>query len=115
MNKLGLVVIDGDCAFCRSCAAYLKRHDKKNRLSIEFHQEDLHDNPLKSEGVSSVRYIRDGNTYLYDEAVLRILSELGIMHRLLSIALRIIPGALRKSAYRFIAKRRKKLFTNSSC
>lgn len=115
MSVSPIVIIDGDCAFCRYCAEYLRRHDVNKSLQIESYDLEKHQHVTSEERPRSVLFIKNGITYLHDEAVLRILSELNIRHRLLAKLLRLVPGFIRKAVYRFIAKRRKQLIKNPIC
>jgi predicted DCC family thiol-disulfide oxidoreductase YuxK len=115
MSKELLVLIDGDCQFCRSCANYLRRHDRKKALNILSFDPEKHSQYVNDQDINSVLFIKDGIVFTHDEAVLLILNELGGFHRIVGKLMRVFPKKLRKSIYDWIAKRRKKLMNTASC
>jgi len=113
--KESLVLIDGDCQFCKSCANYLRRKDQKKVLNIISFDPEQHGRYVNDQDVNSVLFVKDSTVYTHDDAVLLILNELGGSHRIAGRLLRIFPKKMRKATYEWVAKRRKKRINSASC
>jgi predicted DCC family thiol-disulfide oxidoreductase YuxK len=114
-----LVLYDGVCALCNRVVGFLLRHDRHDRfrfapLQSEFAQNLSQRHGLNAQDLDTIVVIPDfgqPNERVLDrsEAALWSVGQLGRPWRFLAIA-RLIPRSIREAAYRFIARRRYRMF-----
>jgi predicted DCC family thiol-disulfide oxidoreductase YuxK len=106
-----LVCYDGVCNLCNWFVRYIIKRDKPNTIQFISIQNAFSKGLLYHEEVSknSVIVIFGGKTYFESTAVIKVLGRLGGFWTIINIAY-IFPKFLRDAIYRFIAKRRYRLF-----
>lgn len=111
-----IMLFDGDCRFCSSSVQFIIRRDKKDVFRFAQLQSDTAQSllPLKIRDdptIDSVILIAEGIVYTHSDAVLQISKRLGSGWAMLYV-LTCVPAAWRDLVYRWVAKRRHKLFGN---
>lgn len=110
---MNIVFFDDDCLICNGAVRLLIRLDKADQLHFaalksETAQQKLVNKALQS--IDSVIYLRENETFIYSEAVIEILLDLGFNVRFL----KRVPATIRDSLYKLIARNRH-LFTRQAC
>jgi predicted DCC family thiol-disulfide oxidoreductase YuxK len=114
MNRTSVILFDGICNLCCGWVQFLIRMDKKMLFKFASLQSDSGKIFLKSIKMSTnhmetVVYLKKDRVYTESTAILEILTDLGGIWKAFSI-FRIIPNSIRDGLYRFIAKRRYRIF-----
>jgi predicted DCC family thiol-disulfide oxidoreductase YuxK len=114
LDSYSVVLFDGVCKFCNGWVQFIIRHDHRDRFRFSPLQSDMGQSLLAShreldDSLDSVIVLEDDKLFTHSSAVLQILRRLGGLWSLL-VVFRIIPSPLRDMLYRWIAKRRYKLF-----
>lgn len=114
MQDKKIIVFDGVCILCNSFVQFILKKDKRKQFYFttaqsDFVKEQLKTNPMKANAMDSVLYVKNGKVFTESTAALNIFSDLGGMWKLLSI-FKLIPPFIRNAVYRFIAKRRYRVF-----
>lgn len=114
MQDKKIIVFDGVCILCNSFVQFILKKDKRKQFYFttaqsDFVKEQLKPNPMKANAMASVLYVKNGKVFTESTAALNIFSDLGGMWKLLSI-FKLIPPFIRNAVYRFIAKRRYRVF-----
>jgi predicted DCC family thiol-disulfide oxidoreductase YuxK len=114
MQDKKIIVFDGVCILCNSFVQFILKKDKRKQFYFataqsDFVKEQLKTNPMKANALDSVLYVKNGKVLTESTAALNIFSDLGGMWKLLSI-FKLIPPFIRNAVYRFIAKRRYRVF-----
>lgn len=109
-----LVIFDGDCVLCSGSARLLLRLDRHGRFRLTTAQSAVGAALRRHYGVTqddadSVVLLQDGWLFLHSTAVLTILAGLERPWRWLS-AFKLAPEGARDRVYRWIARRRYRLF-----
>ena len=114
-----LVLYDGVCGLCNWLVAFLIRHDRRDQfrfapLQSEFAQILLHRYALNSADFDTVvalaEFRQDSERALTrSEAALWAIGQLGGVWKVGAVA-KFIPHRLREALYRFIARRRYRIF-----
>jgi predicted DCC family thiol-disulfide oxidoreductase YuxK len=114
-----LVLYDGVCGLCNWLVAFLIRHDRRDQfrfapLQSEFAQALLHRYGLNAADFDTVVVLADfqhasERALTRSEAALWAVGQLGGIWRLFAVA-RFAPLTLREALYRFIARRRYRIF-----
>ncbi len=121
MNRSDLQIIyyDGECLLCSRFIRFLKK--RKNYKSFEvttiihLPQTIINNSVIiQDKWPDSLVYFKNSAYFVYSDAVIEILSDLGGIWKLSGI-LKLIPKIIRDSMYKVIAKNRYRLFgkTNS--
>ena len=105
-----VVIFDGKCSFCNRWVDLLLRFDRKDVFRFAARQSETGaafaaQSGLPPEGVGSIIVVQNGQVLLRSDAVLRLLTLLGLPFSLMGI-FRLIPTALRDAAYDLIARNR---------
>jgi predicted DCC family thiol-disulfide oxidoreductase YuxK len=112
-----LVLIDGTCALCNGTAAWLARRNADGTMLFATNQGEVA--RIAGEppgGDMGTIVVWDGSRRLVrSDAVLLLLRTLGGGWRLLAVAARLCPGALRNFLYDQVARRRHRFAGPSSC
>lgn len=109
-----VVIFDGDCVLCSNSARLLLSLDRRGRFRLLASQSRLggalrRHFEVADDGEDSVILLQGGRLHLRSEAVLKILPGLGRPWSWLA-GLEIIPAHPRDAVYRWIARRRYRLF-----
>jgi predicted DCC family thiol-disulfide oxidoreductase YuxK len=114
-----LLLYDGVCALCNRLVTFLLRHDRCDRFRFAPLQSELAGSVLRRYGLSTQNFDgvvvlanfrrADERMLMRSEAVLWSIGQLNRTWKLLAIA-RLIPLSVREAMYRFIARRRYRLF-----
>lgn len=113
-SAYSIVLFDGVCRFCNGWVQFILQHDKHDRfrfspLQSDFAQGLLIANQLPNESMDSIMLVEGSKVHTHSSAVLQIFTQLGGGWRLLAL-FKLVPRWIRDIVYRFIAKRRYKLF-----
>lgn len=103
-----IVFFDGVCHLCNGFVDSIISRDKKHFLFFAPLQGSTAEkilSPNDREKLDTVIYFSAGKTYYRSAAILKILSSLGGIYKIFSIAW-IIPAPLRDIIYNLIAKNR---------
>jgi len=120
MNQLPVILFDGVCNLCSSWVQFLIRRDKKfvfrfASLQSESGKRILNSIGLSNNDLKTIVYFKEKTFFVESSAVLEILKDLGGIWKV-SVIFQLIPKVVRDKIYRYIAKRRYKLFgIRSSC
>ncbi len=114
-----LVLYDGVCGLCNWLVAFLIRHDRRDQfrfapLQSEIARRLLQRYELNPGDLDTVVVLADfqqpsERVLTRSQAALWCVGHLGGIRRLFTIA-RLIPSTLREALYRFIARRRYRIF-----
>ena len=114
-----LVLYDGVCALCNRLVGFLLRHDRYDRFRFAPLQSEFAQSLLQRHGLNPLDFDTvvvlpnfgqpDERALVRSEAALFSIGQLGRPWRFLSVA-RVIPRSIREAAYRFIARRRYRMF-----
>ncbi|MCR8632282.1 thiol-disulfide oxidoreductase DCC family protein [Paenibacillus radicis (ex Xue et al. 2023)] len=113
-NSYSIVLFDGVCRFCNGWVQFLIRQDKADVFRFSPIQSDYAQSLLDSTrsadtAPDSVILVEKGVVYTRSSAVLHIFKRLGRYWALFYL-FTAVPRPLRDAVYRWIAKRRYKLF-----
>lgn len=120
MYQSPLILFDGVCNLCCGWVMFLIKLDKKATLKFASLQSEAGKNVTKELGLSSdimetVIFIKDKHYFVYSDAVLEILNELGGIWKVTKV-FKLIPKLIRNYLYIQIAKRRYRFFgLRTSC
>jgi len=120
IHQYPVILFDGICNLCSGWVQFLIRKDTKIKfrftpIQSKSGQKLLHTVGLDSSNMETVIYLKDNDCFLESSAVLEILKDLGGMWTF-AYVLKLIPSTLRNSFYRFIAKKRYRIFgKRTSC
>jgi len=105
VNNANIILFfDGDCAFCLACASFVKKHDKKQLITLRKLQESKYE---KKDGCyESILFIKDGEQSQFSSAVIGVLKTMGGFWWLVGTIIWIIPKPVRDWGYHFVGKRR---------
>lgn len=109
-----LVLFDGVCNFCNFWVKFIYQRDKHASFRFASLQSEaalpfLKHFEMATKEIDSVVLIENGQCYTESTAALRICRKLDGAWKLL-YALMVVPMPLRDGVYRFVAKRRYRLF-----
>ena len=118
MKPGGVVLFDGECAFCEKSVRFIARHDPAGYFRFGASQSPqgaalLASHNLTREMTKSIVLIEDGKVYLRSTATLRIASRLTAPWRYASVFLHV-PRPLRDTAYAGVAAVRRRLAGRSN-
>jgi predicted DCC family thiol-disulfide oxidoreductase YuxK len=115
-----VLLYDGVCGLCQYTVRWMLRHDTEGRLLFAPQQQAVAtdvfarhslDKELVNSAILVSHFGEPGESLaLRSDAILRCLTLLGGRWALLASVARIIPRALRDSAYRWLARNRIRLF-----
>ncbi len=105
-----VVIFDGECSFCNRWVDFLLRFDRKDIFRFAARQSAAGaafaaQSGLPPEGVGSIIVVQNGRVLLRSDAVLTLLTLLGLPFGLIGV-FRLIPTGLRDAAYDLIARNR---------
>ena len=105
-----VVIFDGECSFCNRWVDFLLRFDRKDIFRFAARQSAAGaafaaKSGLPPEGVGSIIVVQNGRVLLRSDAVLTLLTLLGLPFALIGV-FGLIPTGLRDAAYDLIARNR---------
>jgi predicted DCC family thiol-disulfide oxidoreductase YuxK len=115
------IVFDGVCVLCSRWVDFILRHDRHGRFRLAAMQGETGRRLLAEHGLSpddpaSLLLVMDGNGYTDTDAIGRVLATLGGRWTVPAAVLRWMPRALIDPLYRWVARRRYRLFgQHGSC
>ena len=114
----GVILFDGECAFCEASVRFIARHDPAGYFRFGASQSPqgaalLATHGLTREMTKSMVLIEDGQVYLRSTATLRIAGRLTAPWHLASVFL-YVPRPIRDAAYRVVAAVRRHLAGRSN-
>jgi predicted DCC family thiol-disulfide oxidoreductase YuxK len=118
MAQSPVIIFDGICNLCCGWVQFLMRKDKKMKFRLAAIQSERGQHLLESFGLSNrdtetVIYLKGSQYFRESSAVLEILDDLGGIWKVVRL-LRFIPKSVRDGIYRYLAKRRYRLFGKRS-
>lgn len=120
MYQQPLILFDGICNLCCGWVMIVVKLDKRARFKFASLQSETGKNVIKELGISSdkmetVIFIKDKHYFVYSNAVLEILYDLGGIWTMVKV-FKLIPKSIRDYTYIQIAKRRYRIFgRRTSC
>jgi len=115
-----IILFDGICNLCSGWVQFLIRKDTNMKFRFApiqsiSGQKLLHTSGHESSNMETLIYLKENDCFRESSAVLEILKDLGGLWTFASI-LKLIPVSLRNGFYRFIAKKRYRIFgKRTSC
>lgn len=111
-NIVRVVYFDGDCSLCHRSIWFVWNNSKRG----DFYFASLSDNPELVEKFGDTIVLYEKEIYFSKfQAIRRILKFCHFPYNLLSLLMMIVPVFLGNFLYDFIAKRRKKIFSQQVC
>lgn len=109
-----LILFDAECVLCSANAQFVLRHDKPGRFRLASIQGAAGAALCRAHGLDpadpvSMLVVEGDHVRRDSDAVLSIYEALGWPSRLMTL-FRLVPGALRDPAYRWIARNRYRIF-----
>jgi predicted DCC family thiol-disulfide oxidoreductase YuxK len=111
-ESMKVIFFDGVCGLCNGFIDFVIKIDKKHEfnfspLQSEYAQEHLP--PEMTKDLKSVIYQSGEDLFTKSDAVMRILSEIGGVWKLVSLG-KVLPKAFRDAAYELVAENRYRIF-----
>ena len=112
-----IIVFDAQCLLCNGWVQFLLKHDRQAQFRFasiqgETGQRLLAEAGLPMEGLETLLLVDGARSWQHTAAILRVLHRLGGLWRLAWLGW-LLPAPLRDSAYRWVARRRYRLFGRS--
>ena len=113
-KQYAVVVFDGECSFCNGWIDFLLRFDRNEVFRFAARQSETgaalaSQSGLPPGGTGSIIVVEDQRVRLRSDAVLRMLTLLGLPFSVLGV-FRLVPAVLRDAVYAVIAHNRKRWF-----
>lgn len=114
-----IIFIDGDCLVCSSFVKFIHRRDKENSFLFSALQSDFASQHLGLKGhdlsrLDTLILLEAGQTYTKSDAVIRVISKLGIFWRIFKVFF-ILPSKFRDAMYDSFAVNRYLFGSKNSC
>ncbi len=107
-----IIVYDGQCHLCNGSMRFLFKLDKKQVIKCCTLQNEYYkDVALK--GAQSVILIWKGQYFFESDAIIQALKLIGYVGVFMSAIIALFPARVRNWMYKFVAKRRYRLFGKS--
>ena len=116
MNKLKIVIIDGDCEMCLSLKKWIEKKDTppfQFKVLDQFSKEGkscIQKYQLEKLIPKTIVVIEQDKVFLYSDALLQILEPFSFFHQ----SLKWVPRKIRNALYSKVALNRHLLFKNFS-
>lgn len=114
----GIILFDGDCAFCNGWVKWVMERDPDKRFRFTPLVSEEGRALLQKHGVpsmiDSIVLVKDERAFTRSDAAWRVLKELP-GHGFLSTLLRFVPRPLRNWGYDLIARNRHRLVMKDTC
>ena len=113
-DSRAIILFDGACVLCSASAQFILRHDHARRFRLAAMQGEAGAALSRLHGVDptdpdTIIVVDGANALRHSDAVIAIASGLGWPWRAAVVA-RLIPQRLRDPMYRWVARRRYRLF-----
>ncbi len=114
-----ILLFDGECNLCNRTVQFIIKRDKKGQFVFASLQSDtgkflLEKYNVNVIGLETFVLIKNDMAYLRSDATMEVLKGIDGFWKLL-YAFKIIPTFIRDGVYKFIAKRRYRLFGKTTC
>jgi predicted DCC family thiol-disulfide oxidoreductase YuxK len=114
----GIILFDGDCAFCNGWVKWIMRRDPEKRfMFFALASEEgiaLRRKHGVPETVDSIVLVKDGQAFTRSDAAWRVLNGLP-NYGFLGSLVRLVPRPLRNLGYDLIARNRHRLGMKDTC
>ena len=114
-----IIFFDGNCMLCNSFIAYLI---KKNCASLFFcdinssnAKQLLGNFSLPCDPQNTIYFLYNNQLFAKSTAVLKIVSQLGFLFKIITRMLLVVPTLWRDAVYSLVAKNRYRFFKQSVC
>ena len=110
-----IIFFDGVCGLCSRFITFVFNHDKQRQFKFASLQSDSAAKMLNSQDLKldTIIYLADGRVYHKSSAVLKILSQLGGLFKIVAIVALVLPKKVLDFFYTKIASNRYRLFGKS--
>jgi len=110
-----IIVFDGVCVLCSRWVGFVVQRDPRGQYKFAAMQTQSGRNLLVAHGIDpddplSFLLLEGGGAYTDTDAIVRILRTLGSGWRVAAALLSIVPRFVRDPLYRWVARRRYRLF-----
>ena len=110
-----IIVFDGVCVLCSRWVGFVLRRDRRGQYKFAAMQTPSGRNLLVAHGLDpddplSFLLLEGGAGYTDTDAIVRILRSFGSGWRVAAVLLSIVPRFIRNPLYRWVARRRYRLF-----
>lgn len=110
-----IIVFDGVCVMCSRWVAFILRRDRRGQYRFAAMQTPSGRSLLVAHGIDpddplSFLLLQGGTGYTDTDAIVRILRSFGGGWRVAAVLLSIVPRFIRNPLYRWVARRRYRLF-----
>lgn len=108
-----VIFFDGVCHLCNGAIDFVLRRDSKRYFQVASLQGKTAEQLLQPEARKSLESIilyQDGKLLKKSQAILVILSHLGLFERCMALVGRVLPTKLADVLYEFVARNRYKWF-----
>ena len=110
-----IIVFDGVCVLCSRWVGFVVQRDPHGQYKFAAMQTSSGRNLLVAHGIDpddplSFLLLEGGSAYTDTDAIVRILRSLGSGWRVAAVLLSIVPRFVRDLLYRWVARRRYRLF-----
>ncbi|HJY39902.1 MAG TPA: DCC1-like thiol-disulfide oxidoreductase family protein [Steroidobacteraceae bacterium] len=110
-----IIVFDGVCVLCSRWVGFVVQRDPRGQYKFAAMQTSSGRNLLVAHGIDpddplSFLLLEGGSAYTDTDAIVRILRSLGSGWRVAAVLLSIVPRFVRDLLYRWVARRRYRLF-----
>jgi predicted DCC family thiol-disulfide oxidoreductase YuxK len=105
-----ILYYDGECILCSRFIRFLKK--RKNFRNVILYTTDQLPDPKTAfleMWPDSIVYFKEGQWYIYSDAILQIFNSLGGVWKFVNI-FKIVPKSVRDVLYQFFAKHRYSIF-----
>jgi len=114
----GIILFDGDCAFCNGWVKWIMKRDREHRFTFEALSSEagraLRDKHGIPDHLDSIVLVQGDTAFTRSDAAWRVLKGLP-GKAFLAGSLRLIPRPLRNLGYDLVAKNRHRLGLKDEC
>lgn len=112
---MSVLIYDGDCNMCSSFIRFIVKINKNPELLItDFNSNWTKNNVELDPNLDSIIFLKKEKKFIYSDAVIYLLATANIWFRPI-LLLKFIPTCVRNRVYKFVARNRRKVFSNKSC
>lgn len=110
-----VIVFDGVCVLCSRWVYFVLRHDRQCLYRFAAMQSEIGRALLTQHGIDpddpfSFLLLEHDRAYTDTEAIARVLYSFGAGWTFLAGLMRVVPKSIRDASYRYVARRRYRLF-----
>ncbi len=110
-----MLVYDGACGFCSRSVRFILRHERRHDLLFVTRDSELGQQLRRTHGLESIQsmlWIEDGRAFTESGAVMKAADYIGGWWSQLAALASLFPPRILNSAYKIIARHRRRLSTN---